>query len=178
MRFNISKCFVMRITQSKSMITSFTTLLLIQSVIVNTWGLYSKITGILRKANSTLGMMCRNIKKAPMQPKNKFISSAWSPWLRQDIQELEKVQCRAAPFVHSNYQPLASVSQMISVLNLESLEARRQKARLCMTSVQNHQWPHQWTTTNLTQSHPQDLTMDKPIITPLQNRYLQTFFFP
>ena len=55
-----------------------------------------------------------------------------SPWLRQDIIELEKVQCRAARFVHNNYWPSASVTQMISTLNWESLEARCQKARLSL----------------------------------------------
>ena len=59
-------------------------------------------------------------------------SSAWSLWLKQDILELEKVQCCAVRFVHNNYWSLASVTQMTSALGWETLEARRQKARLCM----------------------------------------------
>ena len=46
--------------------------------------------------------------------------------------KLEKVQRRAAGFVHNNYWPMASVTEMISDLNWESLEIRRQNARLCM----------------------------------------------
>ena len=59
--------------------------------------------------NSTLGMIRRNIKKAPtsvkeqiyktiIRPQLEYASSAWSPWLKQDIMELEKVQHRAACF--------------------------------------------------------------------------------
>ena len=66
-----------------------------------------------------------NIKKAPklvkeqiywtlIRPQLKYASMVWSPWLRQDFIELEKVQRRAARFVHNNYWPLASVTQMIS----------------------------------------------------------------
>ena len=67
-------------------------------------------------------MIRRNIKKAPkpvreklyqtlIRPQLEYASSAWSPWLKQELQdilELEKVQRRAAHFVHNNYWPLAS----------------------------------------------------------------------
>ena len=90
-------------------------------------------------------MICRNIKKAPKQvkiqihvyhtlirPQLEYASSAWSPWLKQDILELEKVQRRAVRFVHNNYWPLASVTQMTSALGWETLEAHHQKGHLCM----------------------------------------------
>ena len=88
-------------------------------------------------------MIRRNIKKAPtsvkeqiyktlIRPQLEYASSAWSPWLKQDIMELEKVQCHAARFVHNNYWPMASVTEMISDLNWESLEICCQNARLCM----------------------------------------------
>ena len=67
-----------------------------------------------------------------IRPQLEYASSAWSPWLKQDILELEKVQCRAVCFVHNNYWPLASVTQMTSALGWETLEVRHQKARLCM----------------------------------------------
>ena len=84
-----------------------------------------------------------NIKKAPklvkeqiyqtlIRPQLEYASTVWSPWLRQDIIELEKVQRHAAHFVYNNYWPSASVTQMISNLDWESFEARRQKARLNM----------------------------------------------
>ena len=88
-------------------------------------------------------MIRRNIKKAPksvreqiyqtlIRPQLEYTSSAWSPWLRHDILELAKVQCHAACFAHNNYWPLASVTQMISILDWETLEACHQKAHLCM----------------------------------------------
>ena len=58
--------------------------------------------------------------------------SKWSPWLKQDTLELEKVQRRAARFVHNNYWPMASMTDMILTLNWETLEKRREKVRLCM----------------------------------------------
>ena len=45
---------------------------------------------------------------------------------------LEKVERHAARFVHNNYWPLASVTQMISILDWETLETRRQKVCLSM----------------------------------------------
>ena len=83
-------------------------------------------------------MVRRNVKKAPksvrplIRPQLEYASSAWSPWLRHDILELENVQHRAACFVHNNYWPLTSVTQMISILDWETLETRHQKARLSM----------------------------------------------
>ena len=80
------------------------------------------IESITARANSTLGMIHQNIKKAPISVKEKIyktlirpqlehVSCAWSPWLKQDILELEKVQRRAAGFVYNNYWPMASVKQ-------------------------------------------------------------------
>ena len=54
------------------------------------------------------------------------------PRLKQDILELEKVQRSAIRFVHNNYWPLANVTQMTSAVGWETLEARCQKACLCM----------------------------------------------
>ena len=78
-------------------------------------------------------MVRRNIKKAPIsvkeqiyktliRPQLEYASCTWSPWLKQDILELEKVQSRAAHFVYNNYWPMASVTEMISTLNWETLE--------------------------------------------------------
>ena len=155
MKFNISKCFGMRVTQSRKHKVTYDYQLhnftlnsvdhckylgvVLQSNL--RWGKH--IESITAKANSTLGMMRRNFKKVPtsikvqiyqtiIRPQLEYASSAWSPWLKQDILELEKVQRRAARFVNNNYWPMASVTEMISTLNWETLENRRQKARLCM----------------------------------------------
>ena len=75
-------------------------------------------------------MVRRNIKKAPISvkeqicktliPQLEYASCTWSPWLKQDILELEKVQRRAAHFVYNNYWPTASVTE--ATLNWETLE--------------------------------------------------------
>ena len=72
------------------------------------------------------------IYKTLIRPQLEYVSCAWSPWLKQDILELEKVQRRVPRFVYNNYWPMASVTEMISTLNWETLEKRREKARLCM----------------------------------------------
>ena len=114
-------------------------------------------------------MIHRNIKKAPklvkeqiyqtlIRPQLEYASAAWSPWLKQDVLELEKVQRRAARFVHNNYWPSASVSQMISTLDWESLEARRQKhVRACCSRLSTILRKFQWTIINSPQLHPPDL---------------------
>ena len=58
--------------------------------------------------------------------------SAWSPWLKQDIIELTKVQHCAAQFVCNNHWPMVSVTEMLSFLACETLEKHCQKAHLCM----------------------------------------------
>ena len=88
-------------------------------------------------------MVRRNIKKATIsvkeqiyktliRPQLEYVFCTWSPWLKQDILQLEKVQRRAARFVYNNYWPTASVTERISTLNWETLEKRQEKARLCM----------------------------------------------
>ena len=136
MQFNISKCFVMRVTQFKkytvlydyqlhnSSLNAVNHYKYLGVVLQSDLQWFKHIEEITAKANSTLGMIRRNIKKAPkpvreklyqtlIRPQLEYASSAWSPWLKQDILELEKVQHRAALFVHNNYWPLASVTQMI-----------------------------------------------------------------
>ena len=84
-------------------------------------------------------MVRHNIKKAPISVKEQiykilirsqleYASCMWSPWLVQDIFELKKVQHHAAHFACKNYWPTASVTEIISTLNWETLEKRREKA--------------------------------------------------
>ena len=101
------------------------------------------IESITTKANFTLGMMLRNFKKVPtsvkvhvyqtiIRPQLEYTSSAWSPWLKQDILELKKVQWCAARFVNNNDWPVASATEMISTLNWKTQENHHQKACLYM----------------------------------------------
>ena len=128
MRFNISKCFIMRVTQSKkykvlydyqlhsSTLSSVDHCKYLGVVLQSNLQWSKHIKTNTAKANSTLDMVHRNIKKAPIsvkeqiykaliRPQLEYASCTWSPWLKQDILELEKVQHCAARFVCNNYGP-------------------------------------------------------------------------
>ena len=73
-------------------------------------------------------MMLHNFKKVPtsvkvhvyqtiIRPQLEYASSAWSPWLKQDILELKKAlsQWGAVRFVNNNDWPVTSVTEMISL---------------------------------------------------------------
>ena len=72
------------------------------------------------------------IAYANIRSQLEYASSAWSPWLKQDILEIKKVQRRVARFMHNNYWPLASVTQMLCTLDWETLETRCQNIQLFM----------------------------------------------
>ena len=54
----------------------------------------------------------------------------WDPHLVKDTHLVETVQRKGARFVSNNYRRTASVTDMINKLGWESLESRREKARL------------------------------------------------
>ena len=63
-----------------------------------------------------------------------YASSLCDPYMVEDINRLERVQRRAARFVHNNYrdrQP-GCVSKMVQDLNCEPLSSRRRNKRLVM----------------------------------------------
>ena len=102
------------------------------------------IEAITARTNSTLGIMCCNIKKVSksvkeqihkvlIRPQLEYALSVWSLWFKQDIIELEKVQHHSAHFVYNNHWPMASVTAMLSSLNWETLEkCCCEKPHLCM----------------------------------------------
>jgi len=90
---------------------------------------------ITAKANQTLAMLKINIKLVPskikdkvykslVRPKLESASSVWAPWQQFLINKIENIQCRAAQFVVSDYNPFNSITQHISNLNWETLEDR------------------------------------------------------
>ena len=101
------------------------------------------ITGVVNKANRTLGFLRRNLKissrnikerayKAFVRPLLEYASSIWDPHTKKAVGKLEMVQRRAARFVLNRYRNTSSVSNMIDILGWQSLEERRRIQRLTL----------------------------------------------
>jgi len=151
MKFNATKCYVMSINQKSS---NFYTLCnyILQQVKENPYlGLTitedlkwdQHITNIVKKANSALWFLKRNLKHCPQQCRRsaylslvrstlEYSSSVWDPYLKKNINRLEKVQRQAARFVSGDYRSRdeGCVTKMLEDLSLPSLEARRRNNRL------------------------------------------------
>ena len=80
-----------------------------------------------KKANSTLGFIRRNLGrcsqdvkdqayKSLVRPHMEYATAAWDPYTKNNIDELEKVQRRAATFVTGVYSRYQSVSKLIKEL--------------------------------------------------------------
>ena len=59
-----------------------------------------------------------------------YATAAWDPFTRKNIDELEKIQRRAARFVTGVYGRYQSVSKLIKELEWDSLSLRRTVNRL------------------------------------------------
>ena len=101
------------------------------------------IANITSKANTTLGMLRRNLRNVPqaikekayialVRPKVEYAPTVWDPHTARDINEVEKVQRRAARFVCHSYHNTSSVNDMLDNIGWPSLQHRRTVQRLCM----------------------------------------------
>ena len=80
------------------------------------------------RLSQVLGVLRRNLYNCPrsvretafktlVRPTLEYGSAAWDPYYEKDIQKLEGVQRKAARFCAGNYNPLASVTEMLQELN-------------------------------------------------------------
>jgi hypothetical protein len=101
--------------------------------------------------NRTLGFLRRNLHSSPkhlkevayktmVRPRLEYASTVWDPHLKYHINNIEKVQRRAARFVCKDYSHEASVTQMLTNLQWPPLYIRRMTFRLVMfyKIVNNH----------------------------------------
>ena len=101
------------------------------------------INNITKKANSTLGFLCRNLGRYPTEcKKNAYISLVrssleygsilWDPYTQKDIDKLERVQRSAARFITGDYKSRTpgSVQKLLNKLDFETLQERRKQLRL------------------------------------------------
>ena len=109
-----------------------------------TWDTH--ISKISSEANRMLGLLRRNLKYSPkhikeaayksyVRPKTEYCATIWDPQSTKDSSKVEMVQHRAARFVsntphHRHAGQHASISNIISELEWETLAERRRKNRL------------------------------------------------
>ena len=152
MVYNPQKCFVMTITHSKNPPQHFYSLCgCVLSQVRDTkylgitissdlqWDRH--ITATTAKANRMIGFLRRNLSRCPRQLRElayitlirsrvEYGAVVWDPYLAKDVQSIEAVQRKTARFVCKNFQRTASVTDMINTLGWDTLESRREKARL------------------------------------------------
>ena len=98
---------------------------------------------VCSKANSTLGLLRRNMGNCPydvkaacyttlVRPQLEYGSTVWDPHTSKNIKALEMVQRRSARFVCNDYRKGNSPSEMMSRLGWETLAERRRKAKAIM----------------------------------------------
>lgn len=97
----------------------------------------------VKKANSTLGFLRRNLRISNEQTKStayfsmvrpiiEYCSTVWNPHTKEYVNKVEMVQRRAARYVTNRYHNTSSVTSMLDHLEWESLESRRAKNQLTM----------------------------------------------
>ena len=94
-----------------------------------------------QKANNMLGFLRRNLRhsfqatkvnayKTLALPHLEYCASIWNPHTKEQVQKIEMVQSRAASFTTNRYRNTSSVTDMLHLLQWESLQDRRTKLQL------------------------------------------------
>ena len=100
----------------------------------------------MQTANSTIGFLKSNIRSAPpaakettyktfVRPMLENASTSWAPFNDKDSGKIDKVQRRAARFVMNDYRRTSSVTEMLTNLDWDTLQERRDLARLSHVSM-------------------------------------------
>ena len=90
-----------------------------------------------------MGFLKRNIRSAPqaakdtayktfVRPTVEYAATTWAPSTDTNTNKIEMVQQRAARFVTNDYGGKSSVTEMIADLGWDTLQKRRDLARLSM----------------------------------------------
>ena len=104
---------------------------------------------VVSKANQKLGFIQRNLRGAPQSSKTtayftlvraglEYAAPIWDPYLRKDIDLVEKVQRWASRWVKSKYSNTVSVTRLLSELKWTSLADRRRNQKLCLFHKIHH----------------------------------------
>ncbi|VDI06712.1 Hypothetical predicted protein [Mytilus galloprovincialis] len=151
MRFNAKKCYVMSVNNKSSHFYKLDNHILQQvqqnpylGVIISDdlrWSAH--IAKTVKKANSTLGFLRRNLRHCPKDGRKQayiglirslleYASIVWDPYLIKDINALERVQRQAVRFISGDYtsREEGSIRRLMNELKLPTLENRRRHSRL------------------------------------------------
>ena len=156
MKFNIDKCYTMQAGRTRHKILNTYTLhdhplpithstKYLGITISNDLKWNKHISNITSKANSTLGILRRNLRlsstshtvkthayQALVRPHLEYASAVWDPHTHCNTQKLEMVQRRAARYVCNRWHNTSSVTGMLNQLEWVPLATRRANTRLCM----------------------------------------------
>ena len=159
MKFNVLKCVVMTTSNKRPpLILSYTldqdilsrqdTIKYLGVTIDNKLSFKQHILDKTKKATTVLNLIRRNLHFAPRSVKCKaymscvrpiieYASSCWSPTSSKLSNRIEMVQHNAAKFITNQYPRKGhygdfSITKIIEDLQLETLEARRNNAKLTM----------------------------------------------
>ena len=162
MEFHPQKCQILRITNKRKItqgnyfihnipLQQTNTAKYLGVIIDSTLKWKDQYNTIIKKANNVLAFLNRNIKDCPdnvkascyktlVRPILEYGCAVWDPHFKVDIENIEKVQKRAARFITGNYvyEP-GNTKINMQKLNLKSLEERRAalKLHLFFKSQQN-----------------------------------------
>ena len=103
------------------------------------------ITGLGKKAGSTLSFLRRNLRNCPQECQHlayivlvrstlEYGAVVWDPYLKQDTKKLERIQRQAAHFITRDYRSWepGCIGRMLDFLGLPPMEERRRQLRLSM----------------------------------------------
>ena len=155
MKFNPSKCHVLRISRKQNPVESNYVLMgkVLDSVTHHPylgvelsrnldWGQH--VNNKVMKANLSLGFLRRNLSSCPegvkeaahkaiVRPYLEYASSVWDPHLKKHVKQIEGVQRRAARFVKNCYtREPGTVTNLLNELNWIPLKVRRTISRLTL----------------------------------------------
>ena len=108
------------------------------------------IENVSSKASNTLKFIKRNVQtnnqklketayNTYVRPQLEYCAPVWHPWQQTFSAKIERVQRAAARYVLNDYSSTISVTEMLHILNLQTLEHRRIQNSLIMLYKIKHQ---------------------------------------
>jgi len=119
--------------------------------------------------------LCYNIM---IQSILEYASPVWSPHTRKDIEQLERIQRQSTRFIMANYSCFRSGANMLSNLNLSSLEIRRQVSStiLFYKTINNYYWNSPDDLTPVTSNTREVMIKDSKLFYARTTQYSYSFF--